>query len=377
MNLVSWTLAGQGTAPIIGDALRSVAPIVDACMVVWTGGANGIDDGSDVWNASVHGLRSHAPAYDDNATSIKWHEWVWCDDYAAARNAAFAHVEEVNAWCFYDWSVMVDTDERVICHDPAAFHAWLSSLNASVQVVLVHHNDGSHTRERFFRMPARYRFIGRTHEMLPCPESEQAIAPRELIQWSELPKTREALKKKFLRDVKMLRQDIIANPRNGAACYYLGTSLQALAVYAREDGDEAYARATFPAAIEAFREHREIDTSSGRAWHEGTAFSCYRAAECYLALGNPNRALDCVAAGLVLDSGIGELYWIAAVASLQEGRTEQARAWAMSAKAHGMGSASEKRRRGFRVVRGLTTGPDEVLEVIDRSRASVMSVGFV
>ncbi len=286
--------------------------------------------------------------------------WPWRDDYGAARNAALDCAAETGA----AWSCMVDTDERAICPDPAAFRAWLGALPASVAVVCVHCNDGSHTRERFFRMPSRYRFQGRTHEAYPCPEHEQAIAPRGMIQWSELPKTREQLRAKFLRDVGMLREDIAANTKNGAAYYYLGVSLQTLAVYAREDGDAADAQGRFWEAIYAFREHMRIDTAGSPAWHEGTAFSCYRAAECYLALGNANRALDCAAAGLILDAGIGELYWIAAVASLQEGRVEQARAWATSAKAHAMGSASEMRRRGFRVVRGLTTGPDEVLAAV-------------
>jgi hypothetical protein len=381
--LISWTLAGPGTAPIIGDALRSVAPIVDACMVIWTGyETQPIGWAPDAVGEPGPGRRT-----------VYARAWPWRDDYGAARNAALDFAEDTGA----DWSVMVDTDERVICPDPAALRAWLAALPASIAVVCVHHNDGSHTRERFFRMPSRYRFQGKTHEAYPCPENEQAIAPREMIQWSELPKTRAQLRAKFIRDVGMLREDIAANPKNGAAYYYLGTSLQTLAVYAREDAARSPSavpgcgrceqlgsvcefhgavegewvwRDMFTEAIAAFREHMRIDTAGAPAWHEGTAFSCYRAAECYLALGEPNRVLDCAAAGLILDAGIGELYWIAAVASLQEGRLEQARAWAESAKAHAMGSASERRRRGFRVVRGLTTGPDEVLAAVEASRVT-------
>jgi tetratricopeptide (TPR) repeat protein len=343
MRIVSWTLAGPGTAPIIRDALRSAALVVDESIVVHTGG-----DVLALERAVFDALGPRASSPDS---------WPWQNDYGAARNAGLAFAAETDA----DWSAMVDTDERVICSDPAAFRKWLAALPDAVQVVLVHHNDRSHTRERFFRMPARYKFQGRTHEMYPAPTNEQAIAPPELIMWSELPKTREQLRAKFERDARMLDEQLEGNPNDGAARYYLGASLQSLAAYAREDGNQDEARRLFNVAINQYREHRRIDTTGAPAWHEGTAWSCFRAAECYLALEQPDRAIDCAVAGMVLDAGIGELPWIAAVASLQAGRYDQARCWAEMAKAHGLGSESERRRVGFRVVHGLTVGPDEVI----------------
>ncbi len=340
IRIVSFTLAGPGTAPIIGDALRSVAKWTDDRILI-------IDPGVGRYEFSSVNLTYGTSVY----------QWKWRNDYGAARNAGLAFAAETGA----DWGAMVDSDERVICPDPAAFRAWLAALPPAKQVVLVHHHDRSHTRERFFRLPARYAFRGSTHEMYECPAHEQAIAPPELITWSELPKTREQLRAKFTRDVDMLRAQLRADPRNGAALYYLGVSLQSLAVYAREDGDEKAARERFAEAIEAYREHRRVDTVGAPAWHEGTAWSCYRAAECYLAIGEPDRAIDCAAAGMVLDAGIGELPWIAAVASLHAGRFEQARCWAEIALVHKMGSEAERRRVGFRVTHGLTIGPEEVI----------------
>lgn len=296
------------------------------------------------------------------ACEVGWYNlrrWPWRDDFAAARNAALAFAAETGA----DWAMMLDTDERVICPDPDAFRAWLAALPDTVCVALAHAADGSHTRERFFRLPSRYQFTGRTHEMFPAPMHEQAIVPSELITWTELLKTSEQLRAKFTRDVDMLRADIADNHANGAAQYYLGASLQSLAVIEQNAGATGVAHALYEEAIVAFRAHHALDGWEGGAW------SCFKAAECYLVLGQPNRALDCVAAGLVRDAGIGELYWIAGLASLQEGRREQARCWAETAKLHGMGSASEKRRRGFRNVRGLTTGPGEVLSVVKHGLA--------
>lgn len=286
--------------------------------------------------------------------------WPWRNDYSAAVNAGLDFVAATGE----SWGCRIDSDERVICPNPSALRAFLDALPPNICVALAYHEDGASTRERFFRLPSRYKFTGSTHEMYGARTDEQAIIPREIIQWSELPKTPGQLRAKFHRDAMMLSGDIAENPKNGAAHYYLGATLQALAVFAREDMDESVARKLFAKAIEAFREHQRIDTSGAPAWHEGTAFSCYRAAECYLALGQADRALDCAAAGLVLDAGMGELYWIAAVASLQMGRHEQARCWALAAKAHGLGSEAERRRVGFRVPRGLREGPDEVLALV-------------
>jgi tetratricopeptide (TPR) repeat protein len=344
--IVSWTLTHSG-APHVREALESARAFVDAHLVIWT----------DAAQSPLGHIADAVGERGPGRRTVYRRNWLWTGSFGEARNAALALAAELGA----TWGAMLDSDERVICPDPAAFREWLGALQAEKQVVLVHHHDRSHTRERFFRMPARYKFRGVTHEMYECPAHEQAIAPPELIMWSELAKTPAQLRAKFMRDAAMLREQLREDPRNGAALYYLGTSLQSLALYARDDGDQEGARRLFGEAIEAYREHRRIDTVGAPAWHEGTAWSCYRAAECYLAIGEPDRAIDCAAAGMVLDAGIGELPWIASVASLHVGRYEQARCWAEMAKAHGLGSEAERRRVGFRVVHGLTMGPDEVI----------------
>ncbi len=361
----AFTLVGVGRAEEAAHAFASVFSLVDRHVV--------IDTAPD----------DCPPLLIVGACLCTVVRWPWRNHYAEAVNVGLDFVAETGA----AWGCRIDSDERVICPDPSALHTFLAALPPSVCVALAHHEDGSHTRERFFRLPSRYRFQGRTHEAYPAREDEQAIIPPEIVRWTELAKTPEQLRAKFLRDVDMLEADIRENPKNGSAYYYLGMSLQSLGLYAQQDGDEDAWRALTNEAIESFRAAVKVDggtvkrgerytaedqiaplgdpSSWGRgAWHEGTAFSCYRAAECYVALSQPDRAIDCAIAGLSLDAGIAELYWIAAVASLQVGRHEQARAWAESAKAHAMGSASERRRRGFRIPRGLREGPDEVLAFV-------------
>lgn len=329
IRIVTWTLCGASPTSDLNGAIKSARCFASQQLVIWT---------------------SPRRAEIITAGNVHTREWAWRDDYSAARNAGLDFAAEpmglsgVRA----DWACMLDDDEKVICPDPAAFRTWLAALTDAVAVVLVHSADGSHTRERFFRLPARVRFTGRTHEMVIATMDQQAIAPPDLITWSELPKTDEQLRAKFLRDVEMLREDIRENPSHIAAHYYLGATLQALGRHAE--------------ALDSFRTHHTLDTWEGGAW------SCYRAAECYLSLNQPNRAIDAALAGMARDVGIAELHWIAAIASLQEGRTEQARCWALAAKIHGRGSESERRRVGFRIPRGLTTGPDEILDAVNFAR---------
>ncbi len=339
MRLVSWTLAGPGTAAIIGDALRSVVPIADEAIVVWTG------DGSRLASRNTY-LTSIGSLAD--GPTVSWKEWPWRDDFGAARNAALDFAALAGA----DWSTMVDTDERVVCPDSAALRSYLAALAPDVVVALAHSEGGTFTRERFFRhfCGRRIEFVGRTHEQFRAPDGGiHAIVPREIVHWTELPKTPAQLEAKNERDVAMLRADIIDDPKNAGAHFYLGSTLQAMGRHEE--------------AIDAWREQLRLDSGEGGAW------GAFKAGESYLELGQWDRVIDCCLQGMARDAGIAELPWLAAIASLRVGRWEQARCWAEIAKTHGLGSEASLRRTGFKVPRGLTVGPDEVLEFVRRVTA--------
>jgi tetratricopeptide (TPR) repeat protein len=187
----------------------------------------------------------------------------------------------------------------------------------------------------------------------PC--TRHAIIPRELIYWTELPKTPADLADKFKRDEAALRLDIAEERDNGAAWYYLGSTLQAVGRH-----DEA---------IDAFREAKRCSENAGHA--EGAAWAAFKAGESYAALEKWDRVIDCCVAGMADDAGIAELPWLAAHANLRAGRWEQARCFAMLAKAHALGSEAERRRVGFREVRALTVGPDEIIAFARERMAEV------
>lgn len=334
--IIATILAGPAAPPMIGQALKGADYAADVNLVIET-----TPDRSEALRAGL------------GETDIL-QRWPWCDDYAAARNAS---LDIAGKHPGASWMMMVDPDETVICPDPAALRAFLAALPPEVDMVLAFHRDGSHTRERLFRLPQRNRFVGRTHETIG---GNKVLAPRDLIVWDELPKTPEQLRAKFTRDADMLRADIADDPKNGAAHYYLGETLQSLGHHEE--------------AIEHFRQHNALAT-----WEEGRAWACFKAAESYFALGQPYRVLECAAQGLVHDAGMAELYWIAAVACWAEAAkvceaqgdarkawewVEQARCWGEVARVHGAGSKAEGRRVGKRDLRGLGPGVDEVLAAV-------------
>lgn len=328
LRIVSTTLANVGNVAGVVRAVDSVCAVIDYAIHI---------------NTSIGPTWCSTPG-------IESVEWPWQTHFGAARQAALDIASKHGGG--FDWMLMVDSDEAAVIPDPAALRSYLAALPASMQVVLVRAADGSHLRERLFRLPARARWIGRTHEAFPVPLDQQAVAPESLVTWTELPKTQATLVAKFERDVEMLRADIADDATDGRAFYYLGVTLRQLGKYEE--------------AADAFRSCASFDGIEGGAW------ACFQAAEIYLDhLRLPDRAIDAALAGLARDSGIAELAWVAARASLGAGRTEQARCWSALAKVHGDGSEAERRRVGFRVPRGLTHGPDEVRVVAASVRDGV------
>lgn len=345
MKLVSTTLAGHGTAPIICDALRSVAEFVDECLVIWTGG-DGQENSEerDLMNAARDAADIVTPRLD--RPTLLWNRWLWQNDFAAARNAALAFADDSGA----DWSVMVDTDERVICPDPARVLAFLAALPRSVEVVVALSADGEYGRERFFRHPARHRWVGRTHEAFPVDHGEQATIPAEVVCWSELPKSVEQIAAKYERDIPLLKREVAEHPIDARWRLYLGASLAGSRRY--ED------------AVEMYRSAAQL----GRG--EDQAMACARAAEILIHLGKHDEAIEACALGHCIRADFAELAYLAGVASLKANRPDQAAAWARIAEVHGTQGAGRKvleQRVGFRLPRGLNHGPAEVLSAAMRA----------
>jgi hypothetical protein len=318
VRLVSTTLTGD-SAGIIGDALRSVVGWVDRCLVVDTG----------VTDATLDVAREVA------GDKLVVRRFAWVNDFSAARNFALDAAHEAGG----DWSVTVDTDERI---ESAGVDVPALLERTKAGCLMVTHADGTYAKERFFRLPAQARFRGPTHESFPAYDVGCETLPE--VRFAELRKTPEQYRAKFERDAALLADHTRAHPDDPRWHYYLGDALQALDRH--EDAVAAFDACT-----------------ALRGWDEESAWAQYRAAECHCALGRWDAAVDACALGLARHAGIAELAWLAGFASYRAGRHAQAVCWSRSAIALGCfrGCGQDVKRIGFRNPGALWEGPYDVL----------------
>src|SRR5512135_2144840 len=318
--IVSTTLTASN-ADIIGDALASVAGQVDRCLVIDTGAR---DDTLEVARRVA-------------GEKLLVREFPWKNDFSAARNFALEAAQQAGA----TWAVTVDTDERLLFDAGFDLRAALAATRANV--LLVNDESGYYGKERIVRLPTAVRWTGPTHEALGGQlEVETATLPG--VRFRELPKDEDALRRKFERDVAILRKHTRQHAKEPRWHYYLGASHQDLGQYA--------------AAIDAYRACAAIG-----GWAEEGAWACYRAAECCCALKRWSEAIEFCARGLAIRPATAELAWLAGYAAYNAKRYEDAIAWSNMAVVNGLhdGAGAGFKRKGFRNRTALYEGPYDVL----------------
>jgi tetratricopeptide (TPR) repeat protein len=317
-RIVSTTLTGSNRE-IIGDAVRSVVDWVDSCLLIDTGVS---DDTLEI-------------AREIAGDKLIVREFPWRDDFAAARNFALEAAAELGA----DWAVTLDSDERIVL---GSFDVRSGLAASDADALHVKYVGDTYAKERFFRLPARGRYVGPTHEAFISEAARVGTLPRVLFD--EIPKSAEDYRRKAERDVSILSCHTAEHPDDPRWFYYLGDSLAGLGRH-----DEA---------IAAFR-----ICASLKGWDEEGAWAQYRVAEIFLKVGRPEEAVEACAAGMARHSGLAELPWLAAYASWQAGRPAQAAYWARLAVAMGnfAGAGLSVTRVGFRHPPGLWEGPYDVL----------------
>jgi len=320
-TIVSTTLTGSN-ADTIGDALASVVSQVDRCIVIDTG----------VQDRSLEVAREIA------GEKLLVREFPWRNDFAAARNFALHAAEIAGA----RWAMTVDTDERLIF--PPDFDLKQQLSGTKSRVLLVSYADGTYTKERIMRLPAKVRWRGPTHEALDGqrPGESTLLAG---VYFTELEKDESQFQHKFERDAAILTAYIQEHPKDPRWHYYLGTTLQSLKKHEE--------------AIAAFRACADL-----RGWNEEGAWACYRMAECFCTLKRWSDAIDACAYGLSIRPATAELAWLAGYACYKLKRYEDAIAWSNMAMVNGLydGAGASFTRIGFRHLPGLYEGPYEVLK---------------
>ena len=327
MKIVSTTLVGNNEG-IVSDALRSVVDWVDVCLVIDTG----------VTDATLE--RARAVAGDKFVERAL----PWTNDFGAARNFAL----DVAAELAGDWALTIDSDERLRVGN-VDVRAELA--RATEGVFYVANAEKTYVKERFFRLPARERWNGPTHESFPAYK----VGCRTLdgVTFSELAKSADASRRKFERDAQVLARYTEEHPLDARWWFYLGESHRNLGQNAQ--------------AVEAYDR-----CSALRGWDEESAWACYRSAECLCRLERLQDALDRCTAGLGRHAGVAELAWLAGYVCYQLGRDAQAVHWAKLAIVHGRfrGDATGIGRIGFTDPPALWEGPYDVLRWAEKRRGN-------
>ncbi len=320
MMIVSTTLTGSN-ADVIGDALASAVAQVDRCIVIDTGAQ---DDTLEVARRVA-------------GDKLLLREFPWKNDFAAARNFALDAAGAAGA----QWAVTLDTDERLLFD--AGFDLRQALAATSANVLLVGDSYGAYAKERIIRLPTQVRWAGPTHEALvgQRPGESEILAG---IRFRELPKDEATLRRKFERDIAVLRRHTKQHPKDPRWHYYLGASHHDLGQYA--------------AAIDAYKACAALG-----GWAEEGAWACYRAAECCCALQRWKDAIDFCARGLAIRPATAELAWLAGHAAYKAKRYEDAIAWSNMALVNGLydGAGAAFARVGFRSNSALYEGPYDVL----------------
>ena len=188
---------------------------------------------------SVRGLASQLVVVDTGSTDrtveiarefgAEIHAFKWCDDFAAARNAALEHA-------IGDWVLMLDADEEL----PPAQHAQLladmkNSEAIAFRLPLVNcgqEKEGRSFVPRLFRNAPGIFFHGRIHEqvfpsLLPMCKSwglKTAFGTAEILHHGY---TKELVRdrNKVERNLKLLRQALAENPADANLVMNLGLEL--------------------------------------------------------------------------------------------------------------------------------------------------------
>ena len=264
MQTISLCMIVRDEEAVLGRCLDSVADCVDEIIVVDTG--------------SVDGTREVAARY-----TRQIYDFVWVDDFAAARNAAFGYAT-------MDYCMWMDADDILLDDDRQAFRQLKEQLDGSADVVMLPYQtlDGeghvvlSYNRERLLRREAGFCWQGRVHE---------AIVPSGNILYGQAAITHCPVGKKDsgrnLRIYRaMLAQGMALGPREQ---YYYGRELYDHGLY----GDAAQAFSTY------------LERSDG--WAVDQVGACRLLAGCYEKAGQTVERLGVLLQALryaVPDAGL-------------------------------------------------------------------------
>lgn len=322
--LISTTLTGGARADVIGKSLATIAPEVDLCLVIDTGTT---DNAIDVARAAVP------------PEKFRLVSWPWQNDFGAARNFALAEgrrqLKAAGAGGdSADWILTADTDEWP--RYPGA-RAFLASVPADRDSVLIQHASGTYNQVRAFRATTEARWAMPVHEY--CTGHQPVRAPANWCFECQ-PRPTEDRTAKYEHYRAVLEKWTAEHPDDPRGWYYYADTLSILGY--RGSAIKAWAKcAALP------------------GWCHQAGWACYRAAVCMFELGMPGPAIAMCQNGLKRCPGdMAELAWLASWIAYQQGDYQLAEHFALGALAIG----PRPERPGFSYPAAQQELPKQVLE---------------
>lgn len=244
---------------VLERALKSVERIADEIIIVDTG--------------STDRTKKIALKYTD-----KVYDFVWCDDFAKARNYSFSKAT-------MDYCMWLDADDIIFEKDREDLINLKKTLVNDTSVVMLKYNaeldacnkpSFTYYRERLLRRKDNFRWEGFIHEV---------ISPRGKILYSDIAITHSKIKSSDAnRNLRIFRQKlnegVVFTPRE---IFY----------YARE----LFYHQLYQEAVTEFR--RFLNTKRG--WKENNISACQFLGYCYYNLGDMQKAISWLLKSLCYD----------------------------------------------------------------------------
>lgn len=259
----------------LGRVLAAASQICTEMVVVDTGSTD-----RTVEIAEAHGARVV--------------HFAWIDDFAAARNFAFAQ-------CSGDWILWLDADDVLPEATLEAGRKLLAALDTEpLDAVFAPYHYAydetgalqlSHERERFIRRSCGYQWVGRIHETMDLTGARRVSCPSFVVEHRTAPSN---MPRKSGRNLRAFEQ-------------YLDTktcTLRELFLYA----GELHAAGRYADAVEILRAHVARWPAGVEDPHAEPYIVRINLSDCYRRLGNPAEAIRAGASAIAMDSSRAEGY---------------------------------------------------------------------
>ncbi len=265
MATLSLCMIVKNEEDVIGRALDCVKDFVDEIIIVDTG--------------SIDKTKEIVKNYTD-----KIYEFVWIDDFAAARNFSFSKATK-------EYVMWLDADDVISIENQNALKKLKDSLDGSVDMVKMKYNVAfdengnptfSYYRERILKRSMNYRWVGEIHEVI-TPRGNVISCEIAIFHKKMRPNEPQRNLKIF---EKMLSEGKRLEPRDQ---YY----------YARE----LFYNNRTPEAIEQFNSY----LSEGKGWIENNIDACKDLANCYYRIQDNEKAITSLFRSFLYDSPRAEI----------------------------------------------------------------------